>query len=143
MCHASCLVSLAQTIARLVLLHDFKLYFVATLPEQAINTANGAMHACTQQACWTTVQGVFLLVAGGPGLGLWGADAASAMRPDAWTYLSIRGLGAPFTVIMLVLQVLIALFYPLPNASMLWFIRHCPHQHKGEVLLHLFNACIV
>ncbi|DBA99785.1 TPA: hypothetical protein ACH3X3_012329 [Trebouxia sp. C0006] len=49
-------------------------------------------------------EGVFLLVAGGPGLGLWGADAASAMRPDAWTYLSIRGLGAPFTVILLVLQ---------------------------------------
>lgn len=49
-------------------------------------------------------EGVFLLVAGGPGLGLWGADATSAMRPDAWTYLSIRGLGAPFTVILLVLQ---------------------------------------
>ena len=27
------------------------------------------------------------------------------MRSDAWTYLSIRGMGAPFTVILLVLQV--------------------------------------
>ena len=105
--------------------------------------ANGSTPACMQQACWTTVQGVFLLVAGGPGLGLWGADAASGMRADAWTYLSIRGLGAPFTVILLVLQVLIALFsYPLPNASLLCCIRHCLHQHKGEVLLHLLNAGI-
>ena len=51
-------------------------------------------------------QAVFLLGTGGPGLGLWGASAGSAMRPDAWTYLSIRGLGAPFTVILLVLQVM-------------------------------------
>ena len=106
--------------------------------------ANGSTPACMQQACWTTVQGVFLLVAGGPGLGLWGADAASAMRPDAWTYLSIRGLGAPFTVILLVLQVLIALFsYPLHSASLSCCIKNCLHQRKSEVLLHLLNACIV
>ena len=79
---------------------------------------------------------MFLLVAGGPGLGLWGADATSAMRPDAWTYLSIRGLGAPFTVILLVLQVLIALFRcPLRSASLLTCINHCLHQRKGEVLM--------
>lgn len=90
------------------------------------------------------MQGVFLLVAGGPGLGLWGADATSAMRPDAWTYLSIRGLGAPFTVILLVLQVLIALFRcPLRSASLLTCINHCLHQRKGEVLLNLLSACIV
>ena len=114
------------------------------LPEQVINMADGDTHACTQQARWTIMQGVFLLVAGGPGLGLWGADAASAMRPDAWTYLSIRGLGAPFTVILLVLQVLIALFScPLHSASLLCCINHCLHQRKGEVLLNLLNACIV
>lgn len=124
--------------------NDFKLYFVATLLEQVIDTADGDTHAYTQQACWTTVQGVFLLVAGGPGLGLWGANAASAMRPDAWTYLSIRGLGAPFTVILLVLQVLIDLLsYPLSNASLLCCIRHCLHQHKGEALLKLLIACTV
>ncbi len=114
------------------------------LPDRAINIANGGTHTCPQQACWTTVQGVFLLVAGGPGLGLWGADATSAMRPDAWTYLSIRGLGAPFTVILLVLQVLIALLsYHLHRASLLRCINHCLHQRKGEVLLDLLNACIV
>jgi len=90
------------------------------------------------------VQGVFLLVAGGPGLGLWGADATSAMRPDAWTYLSIRGLGAPFTVILLVLQVLIARFsYHLRSASLLCCLSHCLHQRKDDVLLNLLNACIV
>lgn len=90
------------------------------------------------------MQGVFLLVAGGPGLGLWGADATSAMRPDAWTYLSIRGLGAPFTVILLVLQVLIALFsYHLRSASLLYCLSHCLHQRKDDVLLSLLNACIV
>ena len=50
------------------------------------------------------LQSLFLLLTGGPGLGLWGASTSSAMRPDAWTYLSIRGLGAPFTVVLLVLQ---------------------------------------
>ena len=64
--------------------------------------------ACSQtRFC---VQGLFLLICGGPGLGLWGADPTSAMRPEAWTYLSIRGLGAPFTVILLVLQVACKLF---------------------------------
>lgn len=63
---------------------------------------------CSQTRCY--VQGLFLLVCGGPGLGLWGADPTSAMRPEAWTYLSIRGLGAPFTVILLVLQVAYRLF---------------------------------
>lgn len=49
-------------------------------------------------------ESLFLLLTGGPGLGLWGASTSSAMRPDAWTYLSIRGFGAPFTVVLLVLQ---------------------------------------
>lgn len=90
------------------------------------------------------MQGVFLLVAGGPGLGVWGAGATSAMRPDAWTYLSIRGLGAPFTVILLVLQVLIALFsYPSHSTSLWCCMHHCLHQRKGEVLLNLLHARIV
>ena len=64
-------------------------------------------HCRIAQSCYKSFfdcQGAFLLIAGGQGLGLWGAGVGSAMRPDAWTYLSIRGLGAPFTVILLVLQ---------------------------------------
>ena len=72
--------------------------------------------SCVEQACLLAskqahaakhgvVQGIFVLAFGMPGLGLWGAASGSAMRPDAWSYLSIRGLGAPFTVTLLVLQV--------------------------------------
>ena len=72
------------------------------------------------------VQSLFLLLTGGPGLGLWGASTSSAMRPDAWTYLSIRGLGAPFTVVLLVLQArsLLSIFGATPRtlASEAWGI---------------------
>lgn len=34
------------------------------------------------------------------------------MRSDAWTYLSIRGLGAPFSVILMTLQV--------PNTALIY-----------------------
>ncbi|KAL3154248.1 hypothetical protein ABBQ32_013747 [Trebouxia sp. C0010 RCD-2024] len=49
-------------------------------------------------------ESLFILLSGSPGLGLWGTKAGSAMRSDAWTYLSIRGLGAPFSVILMTLQ---------------------------------------
>ena len=50
-------------------------------------------------------QAVLLLALGGSILSVWGAPGGSDMRTDALAFLQVKALGAPFTVLLLVLQV--------------------------------------
>ena len=51
------------------------------------------------------MQAVLLLALGGSILSVWGAPAGSDMRTDALAFLQVKALGAPVTVLLLVLQV--------------------------------------
>ena len=54
------------------------------------------------------MQAVLLLALGGSILSVWGAPAGSDMRTDALAFLQVKALGAPVTVLLLVLQVRLA-----------------------------------
>ena len=51
------------------------------------------------------IAGTILAVTRGPVLGLWGAPSGSEMGTDALAFLQVKALGAPVTVLLLVLQV--------------------------------------
>ena len=50
------------------------------------------------------LQAVFLLIFTGQALTAWGAGPASPLRSDGMSYLRIRALGAPATVVFMVAQ---------------------------------------
>lgn len=53
----------------------------------------------------TPLQAVLLLTLGESVLSVWGAPSGSELRMDALSFLQIKALGAPVTVLLLVLQV--------------------------------------
>jgi len=52
---------------------------------------------------------VVLVLFGGSILSAWGATAGSELRIDATAFLRVKGLGAPVTVLLLVIQVEISI----------------------------------
>ena len=69
-----------------------------------------ACHPFRAAAC---LQAAFLLALAGQGLSAWGAGPGSPLRPDAMTYLTIRALGAPATVLFMVAQAGACISYAL------------------------------
>ena len=61
------------------------------------------------------MQAGVLLALAGQGLAAWGAGPSSPLRPDALSYLQIRAVGSPATVLFLVAQV-----------------RPCAHMQAGQ-----------
>lgn len=56
-------------------------------------------------SCVSHLQAVGLLIFGSSLLSAWGAVAGSELRMDAAAYLRVKALGAPATVLLLVIQV--------------------------------------